>query len=195
MTTLQNCHALEELRQECYKFTLQDTQFKPNQLFIEKNSFSVDPKARDLYPSHAPCPRCIPARADEEYLPGCGSMLSYRNDSQATEIRLHVIHELALLLLHLTLDSRGCRWGTCEDVSSTFLHLSLSSTILWNSAKLRPVHSFTLSSHLFLCLPHLRPPLTVPCRIILQGLLNGKRARTILIFASSQQSGGHRGVL
>ena len=31
----------------------------------------------------------------------------------------------------------------------------------------RPVHSFTLSSHRFLCLPLHLPPCTVPCRIVL----------------------------
>ena len=44
------------------------------------------------------------------------------------------------------------------------LHLSLFSTALWDS---RAVHSLMLSTHLFLCLPCLLPPFTVPCKMVL----------------------------
>ena len=47
--------------------------------------------------------------------------------------------------------------------SSTPCH-SLFCSMLLHS---RPVHSFMLSSHCFLCLPLHLPPCTVPCRIVL----------------------------
>ena len=41
------------------------------------------------------------------------------------------------------------------------------STALWDLPNFRPVHSLMLSSHLFLCLPCLLPPFTVPCKMVL----------------------------
>ena len=43
----------------------------------------------------------------------------------------------------------------------------LFSTTLWDLANSRPVHSLMLSSHPFLCLPGLLPPVTVPCKMVL----------------------------
>ena len=51
-----------------------------------------------------------------------------------------------------------------------FFHFSLFFTALWELANSRPVHSLTLSSHLFLCLPCLFPPFTVPCKMVLARL-------------------------
>ena len=67
---------------------------------------------------------------------------------------------------HLSLNHEG-RWGTTDDFTTNFLHFSLFSTALWNWANSRPVHSLMLSSHLFLCLPCLLPPFTVPCKMVL----------------------------
>ena len=53
---------------------------------------------------------------------------------------------------HQSLDREG-RWGTTDDVATSFLHFPLFSTALWDLANSRPVHSLMLSSHLFLCLP------------------------------------------
>ena len=53
---------------------------------------------------------------------------------------------------HLSLNYKG-RWGTKGDFTTSFLHFSLFSTALWDLANPRPVHSLTLSSHLFLHLP------------------------------------------
>ena len=39
--------------------------------------------------------------------------------------------------------------------------LSLFRSAFWDLANSRPVHSLTLSSHLFLCLPRLLPPFTL----------------------------------
>ena len=58
-------------------------------------------------------------------------------------------------------------WGTTDDFTTSFLHFSLFSTALWDSANSRPVHSLMLSSHLFFCLPCLLPPFTVPCKMLL----------------------------
>ena len=43
----------------------------------------------------------------------------------------------------------------------------LFSTALWDLPNSRPVHFLMLSSHVFLCLPCLPPPLTVPCNMVL----------------------------
>ena len=67
---------------------------------------------------------------------------------------------------HLSLD-RGGRWGTTDDFATSFLHFSLFSTALWDLRNSGPVHSLLLSSHLFLCLPCLLPPFTVPCKMVL----------------------------
>ena len=65
---------------------------------------------------------------------------------------------------HLSLNREG-RLGTTDDFTTSFLHFSLFSTALWDLANSRPVHS--LMSHLFLCLPCLLPPFTVPCKMVL----------------------------
>ena len=66
---------------------------------------------------------------------------------------------------HQSLNREG-RWGTTDDFATSFLHFSLFSTALWDLPNSRPVHSL-MSSHLFLCLPCLLPPFTVPCKMVL----------------------------
>ena len=56
--------------------------------------------------------------------------------------------------------------GTTDDFATSFLYFPLSSTALWDLANSRLVHSLMLSSHLFLCLPCLLPPFTVPCKMV-----------------------------
>ena len=63
--------------------------------------------------------------------------------------------------------SREGRWGTTDDFATSSLQFSLFSTALWDLPNSRPVHSLMLSSHLFLYLPCLLPPFTVPCRMVL----------------------------
>ena len=67
---------------------------------------------------------------------------------------------------HQFLNREG-RWGTADDFATSFLHCPLFSTALWDIPNSRPVHSLMLSSHLFLCLPCLLPPFTVPCKMVL----------------------------
>ena len=67
---------------------------------------------------------------------------------------------------HLSLNREGL-WGTTDCFATSFLHFSLFSTVLWDLANSRPVHSLMLSSHLFHCLPCLLPPFTVPCKMVL----------------------------
>ena len=67
---------------------------------------------------------------------------------------------------YLSLNHMG-RWGTRDDFATSFLHFSLFSTALLDFVNFRPVHSLRLSSHLFLCLPCLLPPFTVPCKMVL----------------------------
>ena len=74
--------------------------------------------------------------------------------------------KLFLLLLLLSLNCEGS-WGTTDDFATSFLHLTLFPTARCDLADSRPVHSLMLSSHLFLCLPCLLPPFTVPCKMVL----------------------------
>ena len=67
---------------------------------------------------------------------------------------------------HQSLNRKG-RWGTTDYFETSFLHFSLFSTALLDLVNFRPVHSLRLSSHLFLCLPCLLPPFTVPCKMVL----------------------------
>ena len=46
--------------------------------------------------------------------------------------------------------NREGRWGTIDDLATSFLYFSLFSTTLWDLPNSRPVHSLMLSSHLFL---------------------------------------------
>ena len=66
---------------------------------------------------------------------------------------------------HLFLNREGC-WGTTDDCATSFLHFPLFFNALWVLANSRPVHSLILSPHLFLCLPCLLPPFTVPCKMV-----------------------------
>ena len=67
---------------------------------------------------------------------------------------------------HLSLN-RVCRWGTTDDFATSFLHSSLFFTAFWDLANSRPGHSRMWSSYLFLFLPCLLSPYTVPCKVVL----------------------------
>ena len=68
---------------------------------------------------------------------------------------------------HLISSHHEGRLGTAVDFATSFLHFLVFSTALWDLAISRPVHSLMLYSHLFLCLPCLLPPFTVPCKMVL----------------------------
>ena len=71
-----------------------------------------------------------------------------------------------MLHLHLRQCFNRCgRWGTTDDFTTSYLYFPLLSPAIWDLANSRPVHSLMLSSHLFLCLPCLLPPFTVPCKM------------------------------
>ena len=59
------------------------------------------------------------------------------------------------------------RWGTTVDFTTISLHFSRFSAFRSMIFHSRPVHSLMLSSHRFLCLSLLLPPLTGPCWIVL----------------------------
>ena len=61
-----------------------------------------------------------------------------------------------------------------NDFATSFLHFSLFSIALWDLANSRPVHSLMLSPYLFLCLPCLLSPFTVPCKMVLARPDEGK---------------------
>ena len=79
---------------------------------------------------------------------------------------LQWIHAFSFAPPHISLNREG-RWVTTDDFTTSFLHFSLFSTALWDSANSRPVHSLMLSSHLIFCLPCFLPPFTVPCKRVL----------------------------
>ena len=58
------------------------------------------------------------------------------------------------------------RWGSSDDLAIIPIQFDLSSAALVELAKSIPVHSFILSSPLFVTLPLLRFRYTVPCRIV-----------------------------
>ena len=76
------------------------------------------------------------------------------------------LKQTSLISHHLSLNCKG-GWDTTDEFATSFLHFSLFSTALWDLANSRPVHSLMLSSHLFLCLPHLLPPFTKPFKMVL----------------------------
>ena len=91
---------------------------------------------------------------------------------------------------HLSLNREGC-WDATDDFTPSFLHFSVFSTALWDLANSRPGHSLMLSSHLFLCLPCLLPPFTVPCKMVLApDLMNGRHEHTTAIRVSLRSSEG-----
>ena len=92
---------------------------------------------------------------------------------------------------HLFLNREG-RWGTTDDFATSFPHLSLFSTTLSDFANSRPVHSLMLSSHLFLCLPCLLPPLKCLARWFWPDLMNGRHDHTSTVCVSLRSSGGLR---
>ena len=89
---------------------------------------------------------------------------------------------------HQSLNRKG-RWGTTDDFSTSFLHLSLFSTALWDLPNSRPVHSPMLSSHIFLCPPCLLPPFSVPSRWFWPDLMKGKHDHTTAVCVSFRSSG------
>ena len=86
--------------------------------------------------------------------------LSQQRFEEAGEFQTTSSHHL------LSLNREG-RWGTTDYFAVSFLHIFLFSTALWDLVNSRPVHSLMLSSYLFLCLPCLLSPFTVPCKMVL----------------------------
>ena len=91
----------------------------------------------------------------------------------------------------LSLNRESC-WGTTDDFTTSFLHLSLFSTALWDLANSMPVHSLMLSSHLFICLLCLLPPFTVPCMMVLVRPDERGHDHTTAVSVSLRSSGGLR---
>ena len=94
------------------------------------------------------------------------SKLAWLHTSRSVKAHLCYTHCLFDLILshHLSLNREG-HWGTTDDFIISFLHFSLFSTALWDLPNTRSVHALMLSSRLFLCLPCLLPPFTMPCKM------------------------------
>ena len=84
-------------------------------------------------------------------------------------LKLWTVFWSEIIIIHhhyLSLNREG-RLGTTDDFTTNFLHFSLFSTAFWDLVNSRPVHSLMLFSHLFLSLPCLLLPFTVPCKMVL----------------------------
>ena len=81
-------------------------------------------------------------------------------------------------------------FASTDDFTTSFLHFSLFPAALWDLANSRPVHSRMLSSHLFVCLPCLLLPFTVPYKMIFARpyLMNGRHVHTTVVCFSLQWS-------
>ena len=81
-----------------------------------------------------------------------------------------IVHLKKICLLCLKFHHHHCPWGSLGHYGwfyNQFPPFFMFSTALWDLANSRPVHSLMLSSHLFLYLPCLLPPFTVPCKMVL----------------------------
>ena len=119
-----------------------------------------------------------------------------RNDDRdlASKSQVCQKHQLQTVFFHIVvhclsshlLFNHEDHWGTTADFATSFLHFSLFSTAFWDLPNSRPVHSLMLSSHLFLCLPCLHSPFTVPCltRWFWPDLLNGRHDHTTAVRVS-----------
>ena len=101
------------------------------------------------------------------------------------------VGEVSHLWSHLSLNREG-RWSTTDDFATSFLQFFLFSTAFWDLAKSRLGHSLMLSSHLFLCLPCLFHPFTVPCKMVCPDLMNERHDHTTTVCVSLRWSGGLR---
>ena len=108
-----------------------------------------------------------------------------------TTIIINWRHKAPYIHFHPSLN-RGGRWGTTDDFTPGFLHFSPFSTGLLDLPNSKPVHSLMLSSHLFLCLPCLLFPFTVPCKMVLTGPMDGKHVHTTAVCVSLRWSRGRR---
>ena len=63
-----------------------------------KNNLILDKMAKNLYPTDAPAPQCVPAKvnSDGDCLAWCASILAYGYDLHPFEIRVRIIQELVV---------------------------------------------------------------------------------------------------
>ena len=94
----------------------------------------------------------------QDYCKDSKSYPEKRKDSPIT------FETVIIIIYPLTVRVVGAPQMILQLVFSIF---SLSSTALWDLLNSRPGHFLMLSSHLFLCLPCLLPPFTVPCKMVL----------------------------
>ena len=134
---------------------------------------------------------------DAQYLPQFYQKTQYSFTTK-WHISLNTPNRYTLKVYHhhhhhhyLSPDREG-RLGTTDDFATSFLHFPLFSTALWDLPNSSPVYSLMLSSHLFPCLPCLLFPFTVPCKIVLPDLMNGRYDHTTAGCVSLLSSGGLR---
>ena len=94
----------------------------------------------------------------QDYCKDSKSYPEKRKDSPIT------FETVIIIIYPLTVRVVGAPQMILQLVFSIF---SLFSTALWDLPNSRPVHSLMLSYHLFLCLPCLLRPFTVPCKMVL----------------------------
>ena len=97
LAALHTCDTFEELQQKCRTFIVEGDIMGTNRS-IDNDKLLVDCQALKIFPLDVPGPRSYPAtvRADGDCLPGCGSVYAFGSDQHPAEIRVHIVHELAL---------------------------------------------------------------------------------------------------
>ena len=96
-------------------------------------------------------------------------------------VYLSILRPISIPIYPITLEGRR---DTTDEFATIPFHLVLFSAVLVELAKSIPVHSLTLSSYLFFCLPLFLFPFTVPCRLSLLNQETLKHVQTILASVS-----------
>ena len=91
-------------------------------------------------------------------------------DSKAssTTVKFRSVSFIVIVIIIIMYPLTARVVGSSQMISQpVFSIFPLFSTALCDLANSRLVHSLMLSSQLFLCLPYLLPPFTVPCKMVL----------------------------
>jgi hypothetical protein len=107
-----------ELKIQCQNFDMRE-EVHGTDRFIQDSAFEVDNNALKMLPPDLPkTSRVYPVmvRADGDCLPGCGSVYAFGHDKKPAEMRVRIIHELALnseFYLDEESMKRGLSTSTC----------------------------------------------------------------------------------
>ncbi|KAK6183523.1 hypothetical protein SNE40_010993 [Patella caerulea] len=127
LSKLDECNTFEELKIKCETMHLPEVQGSSR--FILHGGFNVDTQAMDMYPTDTPHSQNrypVIVRADGDCLPACGSVFAYGHDNNTDEMRLRIIHELALNVDYYLEEcnlTRGLTDGTPKKTEKCFCYV------------------------------------------------------------------------